>query len=510
MFSIFSLYYYTLLCIAFSLQNTNMATANEPFDTVSIPDASIGTSDDTRETRPATDDIKILPATEDVEIDEVSTFKNMMAGRINHAIWLALRDIINCICKCDGIIFGGAIRDYVKRSLAAKEFFDFCESKDKRTAEQLKKQYNKPTCHPETYQARTLLPKDLDVFITEDNLAKLEPILTEKFNMKYNKDGKDEICYFFRACKLFEEALQYKRGYVKFIKSSNDKLQKVLLGQSYDAMKFKIDFVILRTSHVNHEEAFDGGLLYPTFGNPDVNVNLLAAYYSHHNDTIKIKVLKPLHKPLEFGGILLDPVDSITRDHEILQNVFSDIKHNRAVPVFPDMHNMRKIYGVDVRPAVSMYRLHKMLIKGYRIDSKSMMLHYPGITRATTDSVFPDDDECIICRDTFSHENPWYRFGCDCKVKMHLDCYIKYLHNPTLNYDSRSQCKISCPHCRRCITNKYSRYCHCYLMNYYASIEHYLKFLEDRTSCASCQENPDCCRQWYHNCNNCDEILNDY
>ena len=47
-----------------------MATANEPFDTVSIPDASIRTSDDTRETRPATDDIKILPATEDVEIDD--------------------------------------------------------------------------------------------------------------------------------------------------------------------------------------------------------------------------------------------------------------------------------------------------------------------------------------------------------------------------------------------------------------------------------------------------------
>ena len=57
---------------------------------------------------------------------ETDSITEILGGRVNHAEWVLLLKLYRKICANGGIIFGGAVRDYVKRTLAAQKYEEFC------------------------------------------------------------------------------------------------------------------------------------------------------------------------------------------------------------------------------------------------------------------------------------------------------------------------------------------------------------------------------------------------
>jgi hypothetical protein len=79
--------------------------------------------------------------------------KLLAKGNESHILWLLITCLMrNIVKRFDAIIFGGAVRDYIRHSWAAREFYNVSDK------------YNDPI-YPE-FNDRFLLPKDIDIFIT--------------------------------------------------------------------------------------------------------------------------------------------------------------------------------------------------------------------------------------------------------------------------------------------------------------------------------------------------------
>lgn len=439
------------------------------------------------------------------QIDEDLIFNNIIRKRLNHTMWFAFIELYKIICTNGGLIFGGAIRDYIKRTNSAKKFYEYLNSNETYKRECFKdnntiiKYYNDNTIHTYTYDDRTLLPNDIDVYVQEDNYKKIIKKITKDYYI-YCKSSKNK-CYFLETNDLFRNALEYKRHYVSFLKPRGNKLCKNLVGDFGDMLNIKVEFIILKNLYKDHYEAVDGGILYPPFGNPDFDVNQLGMTMIDSN--IEIKVLNSLLRydinSSNSGKDLFNPLNIIETKLKILQEVINNINNGIAIPLFPDVNQISKVFGNEFKPQLNYIRANKIYERDYIINGEKTLLKFEHIKCASEDYIYNDEDKCIICFDLFTSEKKWFQFGCDCNIKMHLECYAKYIRKPAINEYNQ----IQCPYCRSPI--KYI--CPCKMMNFISSINHCLKTLEGSTKqCVKCINNDiaDQCTKWYHNCSICD------
>jgi hypothetical protein len=433
------------------------------------------------------------------EIDETKEqiFENIVNGRINYTKWVGLLGLYKVICSSGGMIFGGAPRDYIKRTTASKKFYEYFTSQNLNKL-LYKKNYNDKKCNEETYEDRTLLPNDIDVYITEDNYTKLIKKLGKEYYI-YNSKSKKHVCYFLETIGLFRDALEYNRCYINFLKPKSNKLISMLVGDYVNnTMKIKIDFVVLKNSHKDNNEARDGGLLYPPFGNPDFDVNQLGMFMV--DDNIEIKVFNSLLKfqiNTYSGQYTINPIEIMDIKSRVLKEVIDNIINWVAVPVFPDVNQIRKVFGDSYQPNVNFLRADKMADKGYCINGEKTIAKIKYIKCQPLDYVSNEDDKCIICLDIFTETRKWFAFGCNCNVKMHLECYAKYIRNPTIDATDN----ILCPHCRSPNQNV----CPCIIMNFMSSLNHWCKLTDSDKVCIKCIQNNynDQCLKWYYQCRVC-------
>ena len=481
---------------------------------------------------------------------------DLINGRANFAKHRVLLDLYNIICVNGGIIFGGASRDYIKRTFAAKQFYDFYDidkTKIKYTGVSNKQhQYNNKDYHPESFTDRQLLPKDIDVYINEVNYKKLILKLNLDYHLKIEKQ-KDIFSYFFKKNKLFNNALEHNICNINFVKPIGDYLLKILLPgiSNSNALHIKIDFIVLKQLYTNHKEARDGGLLFVPFGNPDFDVNqtYMGIFNNNARDThitfnndddnvdndgndgndgnvdnvdnnvnadkrntigpIEIRVNNTFLKHY-YNTLYFDPIGIEEIKHKALQKIYKNIINSVAVPVFPNIKQILKVFGPDYKVQINYNRLYNMhIIKEYTINITETMLMFKHITAAPDDYKYTDEI-CIICLNQFDIKNIWMTFCGECKAKMHLKCYIDCIRkNPSVDEYN----KITCPHCRA--ANYGDTTCPCVLANFVKSFHHKITSItsisidKQQHACTMCEKNnlDNTCTKWYSPCRSCNPLL---
>jgi len=435
----------------------------------------------------------------DIDTDIDAKLNQLLIGRANHTKWVALLRLYKIICNNGGLIFGGATRDYIKRTLASKKFYEYCECNKK-----FKKEYNNKEYHPESFKDRTLLPNDIDVYIKEDSYKELIKILQRVYVVRMGM-GSDDICYFFKQNEIFTNALEYKRCYVNFFKPVDTELLNILFADNITKLlNIKIDFIVLKKNFYENEQAIDGGILHPPFGNPDFDINQVGMYSVENNIEIKIfNSLLRFHLNELYNVFGINPLENMEVKY-IQQELFRNIANSIAVPIYPNIQQVRMIFGANYKAQINFWRLLKIYKKGYAIDGRGTLGLFKHIKYASDDFVHNDEDKCIICLDIFSREKKWFQFGCKCNVKMHLECYTKYIRKPSVNEYNTN---ILCPHCREPNIGE----CPCSLMNFMSSLNHRSKLLETYNSsddkCLDSSHSPNdmdnICTKWYYKCKCC-------
>ena len=419
-------------------------------------------------------------------------------SRFNKARWITITDLYYTLSRY-GIPYGGCVRDYIVRTNAADSYYAFCKEQgiDANT------NYNNAAIHKESYNSRNKIPNDIDIFITREKFEKLSKILVPKFNFK--KKGTNPN-YFFESCKLLKAALTHEKWILNLFNLSSDYVKSILVGCRYINKKYfelSIDFVIINDDYTQHEEYLTRETLYPPFGNPDFDVNLLS--FGIGSD-YKLKVM-PLPYLKQFYPII--PVsttnservservsESVSKDDPdktktILESVITNIKNNRARPIFAIKSQYEKVYGKDKSISINGYRIYKMYCKRYNIDFYNTILPTGILSicakeKETTENT--SSDSCMVCNEPFSDLNRAFNSYSKCPSKMHLACFRDILKKTNTlaeqpNYDK----------------------CPCELVNFLTKIIYNLdeKHMRGFTGCAACKKWYSECNCWFVKCNTC-------
>lgn len=436
-----------------------------------------------------------------------------ISRRLSKAKWIAITSLMRRLCRYNAIIYGGAVRSYIQRTQAAQNYYAYC----KQERLDAKEQYCNREVHPESFENRNLFPADIDVFITEPDL--------EQF-MKHGGGDKDyhlikkspgAAKYFFESNSLFKKALTLEKYECNIIHFCNSVLGSIIFGKlkegtSFDLYdyKIKIDFVVLKTDYLpKHRRCtpIEECILYPPFGNPDFDVNLLSikADGEDGEGNFVIKPLPILKRLLatevdtrEYSFLSkFKPLDDYLLTQSILEDIITGIREKRARPVFPILDEYKAVFGSGKTIAIDGHRLVKMLSKGFIIDKFNLILA-PGLRESTiwasTDydydaaetSDIDEKEKCIICYDTFSAENRWFKCCIQCNGKMHQTCLSKYLRSIRDSVEG-----VDCPHCRTRITQEN---CPCKFITFFNAIDYAI---------ASIHDNP----HVHRNCDDCQRII---
>ena len=363
---------------------------------------------------------------------------------VNQTHWRVISTIIEKMTKLGAIPYGGCVRDLVAREYGNQMYSHFCLSSGMTDAEKLTGYYD-ASVHPESYEQRTLLPEDIDVFALTQNQHTAIIDYLEQISSKYTVN--DEVFGQYVEnldmniarklrlqkikCSIFDSGwMNYLFMRSIFGVNATKKLRKNL--------KISIDLVSVLPGYEN-----DIKKLYPPFNSPDFRCNLLTIE-SHGDFRMKISILPNT----------LDAVEALNRTdrkaydfqplfdtlciNESLENIFNDIKEKRAVLMSPD---------------VPFARLEKMFKKGYKFEFSHC---FKEMTAIETPSI-QCPEICIICRDFFQADDKMYHFGCSCKAVYHLPCFLNSVAAAQSTHRC-SMCRSDCPW-------------YCKLLKFYRNIE---------------------------------------
>ncbi len=415
------------------------------------------------------------------EFDKIK--KQLVLDDFNKAKWMSILELYDKLSRY-GIIFGGAVRDYVQRIIAAKEFYAHCEINGLNA----KRNYNNPNVLPENHVDRNLFPTDIDVFISESKLdeflsfTKIEHILVKRHMNARN--------YFLEHNPLFKLALRIERWNCSLIQFSSIGAKKVILGDRVTMADtgIKIDFVIIKDEFLKHPDFERYGILYPPFGNPDFDVNLLMFKHDEEDGLviqpmpyIKLHFVEP--SQYRYHHYVSRPLEKQRLNAKLLEDIIANIKTKRARALFPNYDQYRYSRCVEKEFAIDTHRINKIHRKGFTFDTFETIfpknfekfwapddyeyVSASGITDNTDDAdteanadgaddvdgVELDDsgeEVCLICQDVFSHDRRWFKCCTTCTGKMHMVCFTQYLQNANASQENNT---LNCPQCRTDISS---------------------------------------------------------
>lgn len=456
-------------------------------------------------------DASYVTITNALDALSASDLAKLLEGEIrryfNKAKWISILALYENISEY-GIIFGGAVRDYVQRVTAAKEYYDYCNG-NKIDAD---RHYNNPEIHPASHTDRNLFPADIDVFITE---SKLKEFVTQakKIHVLYKKEiSRSHIRNYFFERNL-EGALQLEKWECSLIMFSDIGAKTALLGKSVKTAEtgIKIDFVVIKDAFLDEPEYKRYGGLYPPFGKPDFDVNLLM--FKHDaEDGLQIypmPYIKLYYDPGRYCKYVTRPLEKHHLANQLLDEIVANIKAKRARAVFPDHKQFRVSNGALKMPAIETHRLLKIKSKGYVFEPFETIFptdFKPFWAPDDWDYVVPEGETselCLICLDIFSAENRWFKCCGTCSGKIHQTCLTQFLRK----IPEHEHANMQCPQCRSNISSK----CPCGVLTFLNKIECANIELNDQrntATCSTCQRHRslktlNCCECWSISCRKC-------
>jgi len=298
--------------------------------------------------------------------------------------WKMFKELFENGLHCNGVIFGGAIRDKILHDHGAQLFY----KTDHTTSE-----YIDPECHVESID-RLIIPNDIDIaFYKREHAEQFKRLLEKRGYIIVNNPGEsieesDDSNY----CRE-EDGMMHLKWKIEintplFIKCYT---QNIL-------PQFQIDVLLPKIGTERDIEDL------PPFGNGDFECNALACYKSERNDIVT--TIKKIHlKSGELNSFKISEyVDIITKD---ICN--------------------KKTYIINAE--TPKYRYEHMLAKGFSIHSWNL-------------SIFPEkekDDTCLLCN---TSEGTFVSTRC-CNLKYNIYCF-KELINFNDNFQCCNKLYLSC------------------------------------------------------------------
>jgi len=429
--------------------------------------------------------VSIIPHTE-------LAFKmdNEITRRFSKAKWVTIVKLYYILAKYGGLPYGGATRDYIARINAADSYYAHC----KEEGINAETNYNNPSVHPKSFGDRNKLPIDVDVFITKGNFDKLIKILESTFKLVKKPCLPN---YFFESCDLFKGALTHEKWEIDLFNFPDEYIMTILFGKSIrrSHCALSIDFVIINDRFLEHEEYLNKGILYPPFGNPDFDVNLLS-FTIDSNCNIQIVPLPYLETMHTLSISSIHPLHSYEINKAIMDSVIANINNKRARPVFPiEQPYIEGVFKNCKGRLTSEYRIYKMLCKRYKIDYYNTILPPDVLCCWSKDTTECNPEEtCSVCKEVFTNEDRAFNACSMCPSKMHLMCFrdfLEKLHTP----DTEHNC-ISCAECGKIpFTENYP----CELINFLINLT--IQINKPTATCETCKQVRVRCKCWVLKCN---------
>lgn len=430
--------------------------------------------------------------------------------RLSKAKWVAFSRLMRTLCIHKGIIYGGAVRSYIQRTYAAQAYYSYCE-KENIDADA---NYICKEVHTESYNDRVLFPADVDVFISESDLNKFMETNSGNKDYHLKKIGSSRAKYFFESNDLFKKALTLQKYETGFIHFCNSVLSGIVFPEvGADFFKLNIDFVVIKdeyTSAKYNTTLLHTNILYPPFGNPDFDVNLLCFKVDDTAKEFTISPLPILKRLLSKRAntlqdtiplLVFKPLDGYDLEKSILEGIIKGICEKRARPTYPIPDEYCAVFGTNKSIAINDHRIAKILKKGFTIDKFGLI-----VSPELRDKIMwaPDDylyvvsadadtqEKCVICLEVFTRENPWFKGCITCNGKMHQTCQSKYLTNLSTRDDVNI---VICPQCRTHIPEEK---CPCKFITFFNVIDYVSK--QTCTYCSKAYSKKDGCSCHIINC----------
>lgn len=404
--------------------------------------------------------------------------------------WINLRDLMNNIIMHGAEIFGGAARDTVRRTHYAEQFYKLFSEKYGKPLSP--KEYNDPTLFPETYEGRTLLPADLDVFIEgQDKFDKLLEYLKKNYVIKfYTKDDNVDTThplnsYFIERNPELKDVLTYYQVFIKKINMSSA-LKQVLeiyemLGIDIrykidDHTAIKLDIIVLNADwkKIKSSRRYSEANLHPPFDNPDFRCNQISLVrkpgeqYNGYMLSANMQFIEEDYIPPSLLHNIDTEIQKLEYKKANLQIIIDDIIANRAVIV-------------DRTKLIAAHRIVKMEAKGFTVDLKHILpfMHTPSNGNS---------DICVICYENINNDTLVMK-PCSCAGLMHPICWAKFMEHINLEPATSH----ICPTCRKpfifCNRIKTRGYKHCDVVKMLLDIEHYKNknTIPKQNTCTKCR-----------------------
>jgi hypothetical protein len=201
-------------------------------------------------------------------------------GQRNYAAWKVLLDVYDIFITNGATLFGGCVRDYIRRTHAADTFYKYRED-DWDYNPNLN--YNNRDMLPDTYIDRTCLPKDVDAIIDEENVENLKRALVEKLGFVIKADERTVPIETYFLCNVDSDIRQYI-NHQKFTlelpeKSAMQTILYAMIGRGsrrlLREMSVKVDLIIRKTGW-RDLDASTRLKIHPPFGRPDFQCNLVS------------------------------------------------------------------------------------------------------------------------------------------------------------------------------------------------------------------------------------------
>jgi len=434
-------------------------------------------------------------------VSQVSQDDTKLAEKINTEVlrrfkkakWITISKLYYTLSRY-GRIYGGAVRDYITRINAADSYYAYC----KENGINADANYNEPGVHPESFADRNLMPNDIDIFITKEQFDKLIKTLESMFKIQEKPQASNN--YFFKSCELLKAALTHEKWVLNLFNFNSDYIMSILFGKyiSKKCCELSIDFVIIGDSYLEHYEYVNRGILYPPFGNPDFDVNLLS-FYLDSKYILKIESLPYLQQLYSSQSGIDNPLKVYETNKIIMDSIITNIKNKQARPIFPIRELYTKVFGHSKVITIEGYRITKMLSKKYKLVFYNTVLPSDIIRFWSTDfSEKEATDSCSICHELFTNGNRAFNACSKCPRKMHLNCFRDFLEKE--NASKTQNDSISCIYCKKIA---FVEYCPCELVNFLIGIADYIGTTKTKPHCSVCRKWYTQCTCWFLNCTSC-------
>jgi hypothetical protein len=335
--------------------------------------------------------------------------KSAAMPNVQRMEWKAKQDVMKELLKFDGVVFGGAVRDWLIHNHYASKFYEAIAEMDGERAELLEK-YSDPMFLPE-FKGRNISPNDIDATLPRSRVSDFLEALKKKHYTVTKHFSRDAKMYFPRmtiglgqvfherytvrmiptcligkVTALFPTAVSFEPAFYTQLEA----IVETLTHAMGDApVSFTIDLMVSQND-VFYE---------PPFGNIDFECNGLLL------DNAGIRLTKAMNQkwscPLEYDRVYTRIKDDILNFQAHISGTFD---------------------------ALQEYRIRKMVEKGWTITNFNTVQYHHDPNY---------EGHCLVCHDELPGNH--YKMKC-CDARYHTRCLLRAMKDGIAAMSSTKAC----------------------------------------------------------------------